>query len=629
MQWPVAYSGPRCEYAITTVSPAKACIYSAIETQYFTGNQLSQLRFSDIVQNTYQAYQQSNVNNICPNGFTLVGNDCYLINVGFTYTWFEAKANCFSVNAQLAWFDNRTQFDQVRQWIQSKVSTPNSGVWVNGKLSNNIWVWDNNNAQIPSDLSWVPGKPNSANPLEDATLLSASNGYLISSDASGKRQYGLLCRRSSFRFNSTTATLNLVGQPSAIGSNGENLVGFTYQINVTEDASLIAVAPPTNLIYSFVYAQNPITYGTYYAGSVSTYSSPFVLTLCNDLTGSQIDQIKQILTIYWLQLRSEFTQCNCFNLYFVSVEKYTDTNNSPATRISYIGKANQLIIESNSTGALPVSTDVYNQLKLYGFSQCVPRVKRAAMLQLTVVSPSDQVAAEVQTAVKTALVAIQPTSTADIVTSDNGVDLKTNSPVTQYCFNVTVDGKTLDFTQQNVIDMSRLIQELNYQKSLNNIDQLTFLVSSDIFSRNYFFTLFSTSYVNKQQYSKLISQIKSIFLNTYPKFTNDTIKVNVPLQEKYLDVNRNIVYGLDIMININGTPADDIINLNRTIFNQIQTITSNNNVVYTFFVPTAYVTPLSKAVIIYSNYAITYNNIVTFENTVLNVFESYNSGSLF
>jgi hypothetical protein len=200
------------------------------------------------------------------------------------------------------------------------------------------------------------------------------------------------------------------------------------------------------------------------------------------------------------------------------------------------------------------------------------------------------------------------------VSQTDGIDTTGNQSVSICSFDVKIAGKALNFLSQTDIDPTRLIEELNYQSPDNVIT-----LSNGVYSRNYFFTLFSKIQISRQKYSKLVTSIQNVFLSQYPQFSNFSVTASIPLQEEYIDLSRNVIYGLNILITINKQPVDDIISLNRNIFNQIQI---DDNVANTFFVPSGFVMSLSKATTIYSNMAITKNNIPKLEILVQNMFET-------
>jgi hypothetical protein len=128
-----------------------------------------------------------------------------------------------------------------------------------------------------------------------------------------------------------------------------------------------------------------------------------------------------------------------------------------------------------------------------------------------------------------------------------------------------LNGKSLNFVKQTEIDSSRLVAQLNYQNSDFSIG-----LTTGVYSRSYFFRLFSNKKLSIMMYPTIKSSIESIFLNQYPQFSN--INVSIPLQEELIDLERKLIFGLNILIIIDRKMADDVININRSIFNKIQNI---------------------------------------------------------
>ena len=607
LQSPIAYYGAVCESKGVLTVEEKKCIYSAIETQYFTGTQLGLLRFVDIQNNILQAYQQANAANICPTNFKLVGSSCYRLDTSYLYDWTQAQSNCIAIKAELASFANIAELNQVRSWLSS-ISLIPKNIWTDGRFIGGRWVWNTNSVPISVDL--LSSLSSSAN--AEGLLLDRSNNYYLTNGGVNVRGSYVLCKTKPFSFDTTTVSFNLISQQTAITAAGQPALGLKYQINVTESDKITSVSAPSSTTYSAVHSSSPIQYGQYYNDKVYPYDNPFVVTLCDELTGGQIEQARVAIKNRWLAVRPELATCNCFNVFIVSSDKYVDTNNKLATRLVYIGKANDILYETTSSGTIPGVSDIYNVLSTqYGFSQCTPRVKRSSTLEIVT---QECVSSNV---VRDSIKAIRQDLAGKLlvtsVAQSDAIDTTGNKAVSVCSFDVKINGNSLNFLSQTDIDPERLIEELNYQNP-NNVITL----SDGVYSRNYFFTLFSKIELSKQQYSTLTEAIKSVFLKEYTQFSAYNVTVSIPLQEEYVDSSRSIIYGLSVLIKIDKQPVDDIIALNRKIFNSIQTPQQ----VATFFIPTDYVIPLSKAISFYSNLAITHDNKAKLETLVKNMFEA-------
>ena len=588
-----------CESLVPITTQSNNFIYSAIETQYYTGSLLDLLEFSDINNVIYQTYQLVNTKNTCPQGFSLVANSCYRLINDYLYDWTQAQGSCVSFGSQLASFDNQTELALVRSWL-NKMIIIRENIWTDGRLINGVWVWNTNKIAVSSDLL----NNINANSQIDSLDLNYSNGFILTNDvASSNRTNYVLCKSSAYVFNKNTVLLKLINKTTAVTSTGQPVIGFTYQKNITEIKNLINVNQPTASNYSSVYSANPIQYGQYYLGKVYPYSTPFQITLCNQIPGGQIDNIQFLIYKYWTNAFLQLASCNCFNVFIISAIPYVDTNNSTSTMINFIAKANDTIFDATTTNSayVPSISSFYNVLASNGYSQCVPRVARSATLQLAAqsyISPD---------AVQQSINTIRPDLAGKVevarIAQTNGINVNTNQSVSVNSFDVSINGKSLNFLTQTDIDPTRLIEQINYQNPGTVIT-----LSTGIYSRSYFFTLFSNTRISVNKYSQLTAAISSVFLKNYPQFAQANVSVTIPLQEEYIDLNQNLFYGLNILITINEQLADDVISINRTIFNQIQSIQSSNNVVYTFFTPKGYVLPLNEAITFFSNMAITQDN---------------------
>ena len=611
LQAPVAYYGSVCEGNTPSIPQTVSYIYSGSETQYFTISQLNTLQFSDIYNSIYRAYQLVNTMNTCPQGFSLVAGSCFRLINDYQYDWTQSQGSCTSLSSQLASFNNLTELDLVRSWL-SKMVLIRENIWTDGRLINGKWVWNSNKAVIKADLLANTGS-NSSN---DALALSYSNGFVLTNDvSSASRSNYILCKTNTFSFNQKTVSLKLTQQTTAITSSGQPVIGFTYQVNVTTSYNLINVNPPSNANYSTVYSSYPIQNGQYYNGEVLVYSKPFALTLCSEIRGGQVAQIQSIIYNYWTNLVPQYATCNCFNVYILSAIPYIDINNSTSTMISYIAKANYNIYDATSSESnVAAVSDIIKLLASNGFSACVPRVARNTKLSIAASAPITP--DNVQDGINAVRPDLNGAVRVEPLVITQGINTKTNQAVTVSTFDISINGNSLNFLTQTDIDPVSLIQQLNYQNP-----GVVITLSNGVYSRSYFFTLFSNTEISEQQYAQLTATIQSVFLQNYPQFSNNKVVVTMTLQEQYVDLNLNLFYGLNILITINQQLADDVINIDRSIFNQIQSLQSNN-IVYTFFTPTGYVLPLSEAITFYSNLAITQDNIPKLQTLIQRMFEA-------
>jgi hypothetical protein len=607
------------------------CVYSQQETLSFFGPNLPKLRFSDITQNIFTAYNTENINNLCPSTFTLIGNSCYRIIADASYDWNQARSQCSVLKSNLAWFDNLQDFDLVRGWMNGLTLT--NDVWIDGRLENNAWIWEYNNTYIPDFILnpyWSPGQP-SSNVQQNALLLNRENGYLFSNEAPERRFYSLLCKKNSFFYDSTNTILTEINQFNAIDTFGNPLIEYSFLTNVTQVNDFTQVLTPSSSTYASIFSQYPILYGQLFIGDSYPYQNPFTLPVCTDLTSSQIEQIRLNVKSTWYSIRPEFKQCNCFDIYVVSSDKFTDTLNQVSTLISYVARANQLVIESNSNGPLPTSAQIFSNLTKVGFTQCQARSKRSTLLDVNVAAASlaqpDYVA--LAESVKNSLVAVRPdfltnkkSINAIIVSNNDALDINSKTPVTQVYLQVLLNNQPVDFYTQTDFDTNRLVDELNYQNENNS---LTVLSSPEIYSKNYFFNLISTTKVMKQDYSLIEIEIKAIFLAYYQQFVNSNVTASIIWQEEYLDENKNIVFGLSVLISINKKPVDKIITLDRKIFLKLRTVPVNSFISYNLSLPlfNTYLQPLSKALTFYSNILVCRRDYHKFELLIKKIVKEF------
>lgn len=220
-----------------------------METLYFSsphpsGNyngaaQLGKLRFTDAISNIYSAYNAENINNrnVCPPDFVLVGNSCYRVLANSFYDFDQAKSQCDSLNANLAWFTTAQDVDLVRSWLNGIKLT--NDIWVGGKLIAGNWYWDLNDARIAPNILqafWAPGKP-SANGMQTAILMTRTNGFLFSNQDPRVALYSALCRKEPFVFDNSNTMLVPIAQEYAIDPTGKPLIGFKFITNVTNAGS--------------------------------------------------------------------------------------------------------------------------------------------------------------------------------------------------------------------------------------------------------------------------------------------------------------------------------------------------------------------------------------------------------
>lgn len=627
----MAYYGAICENSVSILTTSQNCVYSQQETLYFFGPQLQKLRFSDITQNIYMAYNTENINNLCPSTFTLIGSSCYRIIADASYDWNQAKSQCLVLNANLAWFDTAQDFDLVRGWLNGLYLT--NDVWINGREQNSNWIWEFNNSNIPESVlsaNWAPGQP-TVGVQQNALLLSRRSGYLFVNEAPERRLYSLLCKKQSFFYDNTNTLLSLNDQLNAMDSFGNPLIGYSFLTNVTQVSDFTRVLTPSSTTYATIFSRYPIQYGQFFVGSAFPYKFPFSLPVCGDLTSSQIEKLRLNVKSTWLSIRPEFKQCDCFDIYIVSSDKFTDTLNQVSTLINYVARANQLVIESNSNGPLPTLSQIFGSLSSIGFSQCQARSKRSTLLDINVAAASlaqpDYVT--LAESVKNSLVAVRPdfltnkkTVNAVIVSNNDALDIDSKLPVTQVYLQVLVNNHPVDFFTQTDFDTQRLIDELNYQNENNS---LLVLSSSEIYSKNYFFNLISSTRVTKQDYDVIESEIKTIFLASYSQFNTNNVTASIIWQEEYLDENRNIVFGLSVLISVDKKPIDKLIILDRKIFAQLRSVPVNSFITYNLSLPVddVYLQPLSKALTFYSSILVCKRDYYKFESLIKRIVREF------
>ncbi len=651
-QEPVGFSGPLCENRYLKVARAQTAltqIFSREETLYFSGEHLAKLKFADIEPNVLRAYNTENVNskNICPPTFDLIGtSSCYRLLSNKPYDRDEAHTECLLHNAELAWFASKQDVDLVRAWLNT-FTTQSNDIWTGGMSSSQQykgWQWDFNNTIIPDvvlEPNWAPNKPDMTDAKKTSILLSSSNGYLFTNEAPNKRLYSTLCRRDAFVFDSVNSLLDLKAPINAVDERGNGLVGFKFVTNVSSltDNAIERVFKPSEETYAVVFNRFPIEYGTFYSGKAYTFNSPFILSFCNELTASQIEQIKQSVLSAWYQLHPTYEYCKCFEIFVIQAERYIGINNQVNTQISYLAKYNDVIIEAMSTDLpQPTTRDVFDVLEALGFTQCQARNRRRALLDVNVAKASLNEAdlKELKETVETSLNAVRPDFSinkknvaVNLISNSEAIDANSKLAVTQVYLQVTVDNQLLDFYTQTEFDTQRLIDELNYQ---NENKSLTVLDSPHVYSRNYFFTLISSSKVDKLDYPLLEKRVLSIFLDNYKQFKDKNVTVATTWQEEYLDEAKNIVYGLSILISLDNTPIENIITLDRSIFNKLTTVDANEGLLYSFSLPSsgAYLHQLSKALTFYSKILICRRDYAKIEYLVQAIASTYqHSKSLF
>lgn len=640
-QEPVAYYGAICENSIYVKASNPNYVYSSKETLYFSGSGLAKMRFDDIKANIYTAYNMENINNLCPGKFTLIGSACYRIIYDASYDWNQAKSQCMALQSSLAWFDSAQDLDTVRVWLNKEYIYLTNDVWVGGKSlysSRSPWFWDFNSTQISSSVlnaNWAPGEPNQEQ-QRTALLLRKANGYLFANEAPEKRLYSILCKKKSFFFDAANTNVRLENQVNAVDSFGSPLLGYSFLTNVSHESDFTSVVPPSPGTYMSIFQRIPIKYGSLFTGKAYPYSAPFTVAICNDLTASQIQLVRQNIKSTWMSVRQEFAQCNCFEVYIVSTDKFTDTNNVITTQLTYVPRANQLVIERTSSGPIPSSGQVYQSLQANGFTQCQSRTKRSALLDVNVVSSSSQLAPSdyqrLKETVQKSLRAVRPDYAtnhklidAKIVSNADALDIHSKLPVSQVYLEVTVNGVPVNFYTQTDFDKERLVDELNYQ---NENSSLTILKSHEIYSKNYFFNMVSNVPVHKLDYPVIEHAIQTRFLAKYASFVTKNVTTSIIWQEEYLNADRAIVHGLSVLISIDKKPVDQLIELDRSIFKSLKSVPVKKDLTYHLYLPddVAYLHPLSKALAFYSNILVCRRDYHKFEKLIQSVLMEYKQG---
>jgi hypothetical protein len=220
-QEPIAFYGTYCENSFT--QPTN-CIHSAQHTLFFKGDSLGRLRFKDIMDNVFTAYNTENINNrnVCPPAFTLVGNACFKLLGDRLYDWNEAKTQCTLLNSHLTWFQSPQELDLVKAWLSNLVLM--NDIWIGGKADNENWNWEMNNTVVPAGLltqNWAPGKPsNTNNKKATAMLMSRASGLLFSNEHPDKGEYLALCKKGAFIFDNSVTKLTPITQINAVDSDG-------------------------------------------------------------------------------------------------------------------------------------------------------------------------------------------------------------------------------------------------------------------------------------------------------------------------------------------------------------------------------------------------------------------------
>jgi hypothetical protein len=417
--------------------------------------------------------------------------------------------------------------------------------------------------------------------------------------------------------------------------------------NVTQSNDAISkVYSPTDSTFSTIFSQLPLENAQYFSGEAFTYTNPFILSLCSDLTQSQIEQVKQTVKETWLAMRPDYNECNCFEIHIVSVEKYTDQNTQQInTQISYICKAAEervieMISDIQANGRIPSNTEIFTRLKKIGFTQCIARNRRSlSMVDLAVMSPSLAEADfyELQKSIQTSLLSVRPDFVTNkkkisvkIISNRDALDLNSKSAVTQIYLQVTVDDQLIDFCTNTEFDIQRLIDALNFQNENSTIRVLN---SNQIYSRNYFFTLVSNNRVRKASYPIIEQNILDIFMERYSKeYKTRNVSVSVAWQEECLDENKNIVYGLSILISDDNQPINNLLVLDKSIFLKLKSVAINESEMYNLrlrYDNNEYLHPLSKALVLYSNLLVCHRDYAKLESLLRDIVKDMFKGSCF
>ena len=186
-------------------------------------------------------------------------------------------------------------------------------------------------------------------------------------------------------------------------------------------------------------------------------------------------------------------------------------------------RANQLVIETTSSGPIPSQSQIYQSLQQRGFTQCQSRTKRSSeLLDVNVLAASSLAPSDYQRlkeTVQKSLRAVRPDYETNnkrieayIVSNADALDVHSKLPVSQVYLEVTVNGAPVNFYTQTEFDKERLVDELNYQ---NENSSLTILKSHEIYSKNYFFNLVSDTPVFQRDYPVIELAIQTLFLDRY------------------------------------------------------------------------------------------------------------------
>lgn len=218
----------------------------------------------------------------------------------------------------------------------------------------------------------------------------------------------------------------------------------------------------------------------------------------------------------------------------------------------------------------------------------------------------------------------------DIISHKDLIDINTKSAVTKVYLQVSLNGTNIDFYAQNDFDAQRLIDQLNYQ---NENSSLYVLKSNQLYSKNYFFTLISSTRVRRQHYELLERRIADVFVTTYKQFADRNVTVLTTWQEEYVDESRRIWFGLSVLVSVDNQPVDELITVDRNIFGQVAALTINKEVSYSFrlpkLTPDEYLHPLAKAFTFFSNILICRRDFDKIETLIKRTVEDYRPGRYF
>ena len=156
----------------------------------------------------------------------------------------------------------------------------------------------------------------------------------------------------------------------------------------------------------------------------------------------------------WQFDKFEFAQCNCFDIYLVATEKFSGSNGQITTQLTYVLRANQLVIETTSNGPIPQSGQIFQSLQSVGFNQCQTRSKRSALLDLNVAGESLEQTdlVTLKETVKKSLLAVRPDYetnkkkvNAVIVSNSDALDINNKRPVSQIYLEISLNGEPVNF----------------------------------------------------------------------------------------------------------------------------------------------------------------------------------------